>query len=129
MGDTTTLGSKAMLFGEDATLEDIYENPVRDGENSFDYVTVVAPAGLLGVVLNNLTGDFPVVYAIKETSPLRQVIRVGDFLVSVDEVNCRGMTSSSVSAFLSSRSLNPTRTLVLARGSVMSKTMSTAAAV
>ena len=127
MGDTT-LGSKVILFGEDSTLEDIYENPVRDGENVFDYITVVAPAGMLGVVLNNPTGDLPVVYDIKETSPLRQMIRVGDYLISVDEVGCRGMTSSSVSAFLSSRSQNPTRTLVLARGS-MNNTMSTAAAV
>ncbi len=118
-----------MLFGEDATLEDIYQNPVGDGENALDYFTVVAPAGKLGVVLNNPNGDLPVVYAIKESSALRGMIMVGDLLISVDEVDCRGMTSSSVSAFLTSRSRNPTRTLVLARGSVMNNTVSTVAAV
>lgn len=118
-----------MLFGEDATLEDIYQNPLGDGENTLDLVTVVAPAGKLGIVLNNPHGDLPVVYAIKESSVLRGMVWVGDFLISVDEVDCRGMTSHKVSSFLSSRSQNPARTLVLARGSAMNNILSTAAAV
>jgi len=129
MGDTTVTGSKAMLFDEDATLEDIYQNPLGDGEIAYNLITVVAPAGKLGVVLNNPHGDLPVVYAIKESSSLRGMVRVGDLLISVDEVDCRGMSSHSVSTFLTSRSRNPARTLVLARGSAMNNSMSTAAAV
>ncbi len=114
-----------MLFGEDATLEDIYQNPTGD----YNLVTVVAPAGKLGVVLNNPHRDLPVVYAVKDSSALCGIVRVGDLLISVDEVDCRGMTSQSVNTFLSSRSQNPARTLVLARGSAMNNAMSTAAAV
>ena len=73
-----------MLFDEDATLEDIYQNPLGDGEIAYNLVTVVAPAGKLGVVLNNPHGDLPVVYAIKESSSLRGMVRVGDLLISVD---------------------------------------------
>jgi hypothetical protein len=118
MGDTTITGSKAMLFGEDNTLEDIYQTPGRIGDvPSLDFITVVAPAGMLGILLDNPGGEFPVVHAIKETSTLHGSVKVGDMLVSVDEVDCRGMTSHTISSFLSSRSQNPARTLILARGS------------
>ena len=118
MGDTTVTGSKAMLFGEDTTLEDIYQTSGGAGAPpSLDFITVVAPAGMLGIVLDNPSGDFPVVHAIKETSPLHGSIFVGDMLVSVDEVDCRGMSPRAISSFLSSRSQNPGRTLVLARDS------------
>lgn len=120
MGNTTVTGSKAMLFGEDLALEEIYHTPVGVGEGppALDFITVVAPAGRLGIVLNNPSDDFPIVYAVKDTSVLNGSVQVGDLLVSVDEVECRGMSSRTISSFLSSRSQNPTRTLVLARGSV-----------
>ncbi len=120
MGDTTITGSKAMLFGEDTAFEDIYQTPEGVGEPpSPDFVTIVAPSGLLGIVLNdNPGGNFPVVYAVKATSPLHGRVQVGDILLTVDEVDCRGMASRAMSSFLSSRSQNPTRTLVLARGSI-----------
>ena len=124
MGDTTITGSKAMLFGEDTAFEDIYETPEGVGEiPSFDFITIVAPAGMLGIVLDNPSGDFPVVHAIKETSPLHGNIFVGDLLVSVDEVDCRGMSPRAVSSFLSSRSQNPVRTLILARGPTLNTAM------
>jgi hypothetical protein len=117
MGDTTVTGSKAMLFGDDITLEGIYQTSGGvEAPPSLEFVTVVAPAGILGIVLDNPSGDFPVVHAIKETSPLHGSIFVGDMLVSVDEVDCRGMSPRAISSFLSSRSQNPGRTLVLARG-------------
>jgi hypothetical protein len=120
MGDTTITGSKAMLFGEDTTFEDIYETPEGVGEPpSFDFITIVAPAGMLGIVLNdNQGGDFPVVYAVKSTSPLHGRVQVGDMLVTVDEVDCRGVASRTISSFLSSRSQSPMRTMVLARESI-----------
>ncbi len=120
MGDTTITGSKAMLFGEDTAFEDIYETPEGVGEPpSLDFITVVAPAGILGIVLNdNPGGDFPVVYAVKATSPLHGRVQVGDMLVEVDEVDCRGVASRTISSFLSSRSQSPMRTMVLVRGSI-----------
>jgi hypothetical protein len=118
MGDTTVTGSKAMLFGEDTTLEGIYRTPEGVGAPpALDFVTVVAPAGMMGIVLDNPSGDLPVVHAIKDSSPLHGRIFVGDLLVSVDELDCRGMSPRAISSFLSSRSQNHGRTLVLARDS------------
>ena len=49
-------------------------------------MTVIVPAGKLGVVVDNQTGDMPVVHAIKETSVLNGKVNVGDLLLSVDVV-------------------------------------------
>jgi hypothetical protein len=122
MGDTTITG--AMLFGEDTTLEDIYQTPKGVGDlPSLDFITVVAPAGMLGIVLDNPDGEFPVVHAIKEKSTLHRSVHVGDMLMYVDEVDCRGMSPHTVSSFLSSRSQNPVRTLILARGPTLNTAM------
>jgi hypothetical protein len=118
MGDTTVTGSKTMLFGDDITLEGIYQTSEGvEAPPSFDFITVVAPAGMLGIVLDNPGGDFPVVHAIKDTSPLYGRIFVGDLLVSVDEIECRGISPRAISSILSSRGQNPCRTMVLARDS------------
>lgn len=116
MGDTTiNSGSKVMMFGEDTTLEGIYQSPSGMSDATLDLITVMAPEGPLGIVLDNPLGTLPVIYAIRETSSLTGKVRVGDLLLSVDEVNCRGMSSQNVSQFLNSRSQNHARTLVLAR--------------
>ncbi|KAL3763466.1 hypothetical protein ACHAW5_002718 [Stephanodiscus triporus] len=67
--------------------------------------------------LTILAGIFQLCMLSKKQAHCMEVLKVGDMLVSVDEVDCRGMTSHTISSFLSSRSQNPTRTLVLARGS------------
>mmetsp|Transcript_36865 Transcript_36865/g.77827 ORF Transcript_36865/g.77827 Transcript_36865/m.77827 type:complete len:979 (-) Transcript_36865:324-3260(-) len=121
IGGNSTIngGSKltGMIFGDDPTLEDIYRSPqCSTNEGEFERLTVVAPSGKLGIVLDNPNGDLPIIWAIKETSALHGQVRVGDLLLSVDGVDCRGMSTHRVSSFLSSRSTNPIRTLVLARG-------------
>lgn len=124
MGDSTVFTGSGTRqtesdFNDDHTFEDLYgPNPgiSNDGEgSSFHRFTVVAPAGLLGIVLDNPNFDVPVVHAIKETSALHGKVRVDDLLLSVDGVDCRGMSTSNISKFLSSRSRNPTRTLELVR--------------
>lgn len=119
--NTITSGSGRMIFIDDTTLEDIYQSPSASTEDDnddlrFQRISVVCPPGKLGIVLDNPHGDLPIVYAIKETSPLHGKIRVGDLLLSVDEVDCRGMSAHRLSQFLSSRSQNMERHLVLARG-------------
>ena len=47
---------------------------------------------------------------------LKGRVEVGYLLLSVDEVDCRGMSAVRVSKVISSRSRNPERTLVLLRG-------------
>jgi hypothetical protein len=120
MGDTMLTGSKTMMFGDDATLEAMYQTPTTTEQTPavLDFITIVAPSGVLGVVLNNTGVEFPIVFAVKDSSPLYGRVEVGDMLVSVDEIHCKGMSSHSVSSFLSSRSHNPGRKLTLARASV-----------
>mmetsp|Transcript_37009 Transcript_37009/g.68553 ORF Transcript_37009/g.68553 Transcript_37009/m.68553 type:complete len:410 (-) Transcript_37009:367-1596(-) len=132
-GSTINSGShvRNMIFGDDPTLEGIYTPPLGtsstmmgdDPSDQFQSVTVVAPSGKLGIVLDNPHGDLPIVWATKETSSLHGRVQVGDLLMSVDGVDCRGMSTQRVSSFLSSRSQNPVRTLVLARGSGMGTDM------
>ena len=124
MGDTMLTGSnKTMMFGDDATLEAMYQTTTTPTTTEqtpavLDFITIVAPSGVLGVVLNNTGVEFPIVFAVKDSSPLYGRVEVGDMLVSVDEVHCKGMSSHTVSSFLSSRSHNPGRKLTLARASV-----------
>ena len=116
MDDTTVTGSYAMLSVENTTLGDIYQPSNGVGAPpSLDYITVEAPAGMLGILLDHIGGEFTIVGTIKETSPLHGSVHVGDLLIFVDEVSCRGMSSRSVSSILSSRRENPVRTLVLGR--------------
>ena len=115
----STIGSNRMMFSDDPTLEDIYDTPEgnkTEEDASFERISVEAPAGMLGIVLDNPRMDLPIVYAIKETSALHGKVRVGDLLLNVDEIDCRGMSAHQISTFLSSRSKNPTRRLILARG-------------
>jgi len=109
------------MFPDDDTLEGLYRSPINsreaNGSSSLRQLTVVAPEGKLGIVVDNQTGDMPIVHAIKETSVLKGKVGVGDFLISVDEVDCRGMSAVKVSKLISNRSRNPARTLVLLRGS------------
>ena len=129
MGNTTV--GTGVVFGEDHTLEDMFQPPVGDNEqnNTYKLVTILAPAGTLGVMFNNPLGNLPIVYAIKENSALREKIMVGDMLVSVDEVNCRGMSSPTLSAFVNSRSQNPQRVFTLARGRAMNNANLTSAVI
>lgn len=98
-------------------MEDIYKTPEGNHTNgtNFQRIIINAPAGKLGIVLDNPNLDFPVVHAIKETSALHGKIRVGDLLLSVDGVDCQGMSTHTVSVFLSSRSQKFARMLVFAR--------------
>ena len=123
-GDPSTIAggiaANPNLFGDDATYEKGYGTPdgsYNDRRDSMLRLVVAAPAGKLGIVVDNPSGNMPVVHAIKETSVLRGEVEVGDLLVSVDEVDCRGMSAMQVSRLISTRMQNPSRALVLLRDS------------
>merc|ERR1711957_466636 len=84
MHSTVTGGynsSNPNLFRDDSTYENAYGIP--DGYAATpgsQNLTVIAPAGKLGIVIDNQTGDMPVVHAIKETSVLHGKVNVGDSL-------------------------------------------------
>lgn len=78
-------------------------------------VKIVAPPGVLGLILETSTSDGrPMVNSIKPSSCLTDLVMVGDRLISVDEENVSGMTASSVSRLIASR-LDKTRVLLFKR--------------
>ena len=131
--DVTSLISsskKSILFGDDVTLENAYaNNPYMKGTNidgdggdgcairNYTRIVINAPRGALGIVIDNVTGDLPILHAIRETSILHGQAFVGDLLLSVDEVDCRGLTAVQVSRLISGRSENSSRKLTLLRPS------------
>jgi C-terminal processing protease CtpA/Prc len=76
-----------------------------DGEK----YTVIAPAGKLGVILDNPDDGAPVIHTVKDTSPLLGKIDVGDRLVNIDNVDVSGFTPAQVVQLLSTKSSNPER--------------------
>ena len=124
-GDSSRYGGGGstvrMTFQDDGTIENFYNTADRtnfhsEKDSNFEHITVVASSGVLGIVIDNPTRQIPIVHAIKESSVLHGRVNVGDLLLSVDEVDCRGMTAVAVSQLISSRSHNPNRTLRLLRG-------------
>ena len=76
---------------------------------------VVAPPGVLGLILETSTGDGrPMVNSIKPSSCLNELVMVGDRLISVDDENVSGMTASNVSRLIASR-LDKPRVMVFKR--------------
>mmetsp|Transcript_4297 Transcript_4297/g.6278 ORF Transcript_4297/g.6278 Transcript_4297/m.6278 type:complete len:690 (-) Transcript_4297:63-2132(-) len=122
-GYTSALGSTypMMTFADDTTLDDAYQTPDAIGyeeeeDEDYERITIVAPPGKLGIVIDNPSGSIPFVHAIKETSVLHGQVHVGDLVLAVDEVDCRGMHSMSVSRLISKRS-GSARTIKLLRNS------------
>jgi len=65
----------------------------------------VAPPGKLGVVIDT-TKHGPVVHMVKEGSPLEHVVFPGDKILSIDEVDTRGMTASGVTRVMAKKMHN-----------------------
>ena len=77
--------------------------------------TVFASKGKLGIVLENPDYDGPIVYIIRDTSPLQGKIVVGDRLIAVDEVDVRTMSPLKISKLIAKRSANPVRKLTMVK--------------
>jgi hypothetical protein len=95
--------------------EDASKN-AKDGDLDEDQFVIYAPAGKLGLVVDNPDDGPPVVHAIKEDSVLIDQVKVGDRLIGVDEVDVRQLSPVKVSKLISKRSTNPLRKLTLTRG-------------
>jgi len=99
------------LFTDDQSFERMYGG---DEENADEQITVHAPAGKLGVVIDKQPSNIPVVHAIKDTSVLVNQVHIGDKLLSVDEEDTTEMSALGVSKLISSKSHSP-RILIFAR--------------
>ena len=87
------------------------------GDRVFNSVTAVAPQGKLGIVISNPSHglELPIVHRIMSGSALEGMVHKGDLLLSIDEVDCRGMTAAAVSLLMRRRSEEPERKLALLR--------------
>lgn len=82
----------------------------------FNTISMVVPPGKLGLVISNPQREVPIVLQMKTGSPLHGKVRVGDLLLSVDGVDCRGMAASEVLELVGGhRSQEPSRTLIVLR--------------
>lgn len=108
-----TLDDPSLTSDIITTTDDHYGSPFG-GDEQFD---VVAPAGLLGLILESNPEDGrPTVNIIKPTSVLANVVHIGDRVVSVDGQNVSTMRASDVSRLIASKKDNA-RVLVFVRPS------------
>ena len=87
--------------------------------------SVYAPQGKLGIVLENPDYDGPIVYVIRDNSPLQGKIAIGDRLIAVDEVDVRTMSPLKISKLIGKRSANPIRKLTMSKAPPQAETPET----
>lgn len=76
---------------------------------------VIAPAGVLGLILETNEDGVPVVNSIKSSSVLFGQVQVGDRLLSVDGQDVTVLLASDVSKLIASKKHKPERRLVFGR--------------
>jgi C-terminal processing protease CtpA/Prc len=65
------------------------------------FVSFVAPPGSLGIVIDRSTTGKPEIQAVLDTSPIKDLIRVGDILCEINGVDTRALSNSIISALIS----------------------------
>ena len=69
-----------------------------------ELLTIYAPSGRLGIVLDSPDTGAPVIHDVKESSPILDRVQVGDRLVAIDEEDVRAMSAVKVSKLISKKS-------------------------
>ena len=76
------------------------EDPFAHNSAQIQYQRVcTAPPGKLGVIIDT-TKLGPVVYQVKDGSPLQGVIFPGDRIIAIDEIDTTGMTASNITKIM-----------------------------
>jgi hypothetical protein len=76
---------------------------------------VLAPPGVLGLILETNNDGVPTINKIKESSALADQVQIGDRLLSVDGIDVSIMLASDVSRLIASRKDAPIRKFVFTR--------------
>jgi hypothetical protein len=105
-GDGESL-SNTLVSADDDTFEAQY-----GADEQFE---VLAPAGVLGLILETNTDGVPTIHNIKPASALAEQVQIGDRLLSVDGIDVSIMLASDVSRLIASRKEAPVRKLVFSR--------------
>jgi hypothetical protein len=99
--------SNSFVPGDDDTFEAQY-----GADEQFE---VLAPAGILGLILETNKDGVPTIHNIKAASVLAAQVQIGDRLLSVDGIDVSIMLASDVSRLIASRKDAPVRKFVFAR--------------
>jgi len=100
--------SSNLVSKDDCTLENQY--------NAVAQFEVAVPAGMLGLVLESSVEDgVPIVHAIKPTSPLADLVKIGDALIKVDGIDVAYRHASDVSRLIAKRKDKPIRNFLFSR--------------
>ena len=81
----------------------------HDGE---PYEVLVPGSKALGLVVTS-TRTGPQIVHVKNTSPLHQIVENGDFILSVDGIDCRHISAKTLSKWLHKTDSNVERTMIL----------------
>jgi len=106
------------IFSDEDSFDQQFDS-VRVGKAA-SRIEVNCPPGRLGVIIDTIESGVAGVNAVKPGSVLENQIRVGDVLVSVDEIDTSGMSAMQVSRMIGQRSQNPNRVLVFVRNEKIS---------
>eukprot|EP00569_Conticribra_weissflogii_P017881 CAMPEP_0171449360 /NCGR_PEP_ID=MMETSP0881-20121228/40081_1 /TAXON_ID=67004 /ORGANISM="Thalassiosira weissflogii, Strain CCMP1336" /LENGTH=476 /DNA_ID=CAMNT_0011973799 /DNA_START=629 /DNA_END=2060 /DNA_ORIENTATION=- len=87
-----------------------------------EIIDVVAPSGVLGLVLESPDGGWPVVRVVKENSVVSEHVDVGDRIMSIDGEDIRNLTIFKSSSILNSYS-EESRMLTVLKASGPNKTI------
>ena len=69
-------------------------------DHHVEMIAIVAPAGLLGMVVDTAFHGVPTIYSIKDSSPLFGQVLVGDKLISINNIDTTDMTALQVSKLI-----------------------------
>lgn len=114
LGSLDTASDYSNLTGDDNGDYYSYIIPevnIQKKTHLFERV-VIAPAGKLSIIIDT-TNDGPVVYEVKEGSPLKGMVFPGDRIISIDEIKTRGMTANNITKIMA-RKANIQRMITLA---------------
>jgi len=125
--DDLQMAHTLMAVGAAAPASPTAENAVEEeevnpnAEEDEEWLDIIAPAGKLGVVL--VTPEPPdfgpaYVFKMRDESPLKDDIKLGDKIVAVDGEDVRSMSAINVSKLLGSKSGNVTRKISVLREQV-----------
>jgi hypothetical protein len=99
------------MFGDDVDNDTFDSSSLTE-----EQYEVIAPAGLLGLILeSNLEDGRPMVNNVKPSSVLSNVVRIGDRLLSVDGADVTKYSANDVSHLLASKKDQESRVMVFAR--------------
>jgi hypothetical protein len=112
---TTDIDIDKLLPGDDESFDQLFTNASAMTATGMDVLRydVQVPPGRIGMMLD---AGFPRVNAIKPDSIFAtRNVQVGDYLVSLDEVDVRGMEPMDVSRMIVMRSKQPRRVFTFER--------------